>query len=77
MPATEIKRFCAPNGKSRVEIQQFGDGTRFRSQEHIYRTDDDFSFWCPVYISGYYASTEAAEHAAKQTVPWLRDQDSN
>jgi hypothetical protein len=74
MPAIELKSFYAPDGKSRIQIQQVGDGGRFRFQEHLFLTEYGRSFWVPGYSSGYYDSAEAAELAAKQQATWLCDQ---
>jgi hypothetical protein len=71
-----IKTIGRPDGKARLFILARDDGL-FRFEGESEQEEDGDLFWALSESSGLYESAERAEHEARRTVPWLKDQNSS
>ncbi len=73
---TVVKTFESADGTHRAFVVARPDGM-FCFEEDTYTSEEGYTFWTPSDASGLYATAEAAERAARQSLPWLRDRDSD
>jgi hypothetical protein len=71
-----IKTIERSDGKARLFILARDDGL-FRFEGESEQGEDGDVFWALSESSGLYESAEGAEHEARRTVPWLRDESSD
>jgi hypothetical protein len=71
-----IKTIQRSDGKARLFILARDDGL-FRFEGESEQEEDGDVFWALSEASGLYESAERAEHEARRTVPWLRDENSD
>jgi hypothetical protein len=68
-----IKAIERADGRARLFILERDDGC-YRFEGEIVEHDLGEPYWTPCHTSGLYESAELAEQAARQEVPWLRQQ---
>lgn len=72
-----IKRIDCSDGERHVEIEVRDDGQLFRFTEFTRQREEDYEFWMPTHISGLYSDAATAERDARESIPWLRGENSN
>ena len=73
---TRPRQIDSADSLARVFIMANGQG-QFCFSKDAYVTEDGYTFWRPNRESDLYDSAEAAEHAARPELPWLREENSN
>ncbi len=76
-----VKRLDSADGKWRVEIMALDDGTfqfvEWRELIDLDEVNGDYRGMVPSRRSGLYADALRAEAEARETLHWLREQNSN
>lgn len=75
-----IKKLERADGKCNVELRVSPDGTLFRFYENVWVTDSEEErlyypeggYWSCPHMSGFYASLEECDQAARAEIAWLK-----